>query len=370
MDVKRVDGLEGDLVVGHGNAGGQRNAAQIEVPLQAGVVRSPHGEQVAARVVPACDGIAVVAVEVGAGDKADRVLVEGIAVRVERARHHVHALHPVAGAEADGALNRDGVGGGQLLAREIGEVRGGDGVDAVERGDVVVAQQGGVGDALPAARPADAAQRLHHRPALRAAGFAVGERAGIDLGIVEAEDAAEGALDLVAHHLDEIAGRGAAAVEEDDGVGDGGVGFQVVHPHVDSIVLAGVRLARAGAVDGIDDRAVIVVEDGQRIVGGRGRHVGGRGDRAGGVDLDVGAADVFVQRSLVREGDAGGGNGAPEGGGGIDHGRGLLVGDGARERTLVDVVVHLAARPVDGLACDGGVEVAGSGHVFGAAGEG
>ncbi len=91
---------------------------------------------------------------------------------------------------------------------------------------------------------------------------------------------------------------------------------------------------------------------------------------AGRVDLDVGAADVFIERALVRERDAGGGNGAPERGGCVDHGRGLLVGDGARERALVDVVVHLAAGPVDGLARDGGIEVAGSGDVLGSAGKG
>ena len=85
------------------------------------------------------------------------------------------------------------------------------------------------------------------------------------------------------------------------------------------------------------------------IVGGGRRHVGGRGDLARGVDLDVGAADVFVQRAHVGERDAGGGNGAPEGGRGVNHGRGLLVGDGAVERALIDVVVDLAAGPVDGL---------------------
>ena len=55
----------------------------------------------------------------------------------------------------------------------------------------------------------------------------------------------------------------------------------------------------------------------------------GCGDLAAGVDDDVGAADVFIERAFVGEGDAGGGNGGPEGGRGVDHGGGLLVGDGA-----------------------------------------
>ena len=75
------------------------------------------------------------------------VLVERIAVCVERARHHVDALHSIAGTEADGALDGDGVGRGELLAGKAGEVGGGDGVDAVEGGDVIVAENRGVGDA-------------------------------------------------------------------------------------------------------------------------------------------------------------------------------------------------------------------------------
>ncbi len=164
----------------------------------------PHiGERVAVGIGEAGDGIAVIAAEERAGDGGDGVLVERIAVGVERARDDVDALHAVAGAEADRALNGDGVGGGELLAGKAGEIGGGDGVDAVEGGDVVVAEDGGVGNACAAACAAGAAERLHHGPAERAAGFAVGERAGIDLRVVEAEDAAEGALELEAHHLEQ-----------------------------------------------------------------------------------------------------------------------------------------------------------------------
>ena len=106
------------------------------------------------------------------------------------------------------------------------------------------------------------------------------------------------------------------------------------------------------------------------IGGGGGRDVGGLGDLAAGVDDDVGAADVFVEGAFVGEGDAGGGDGAPEGGRGVHHGGGLLVGDLGVERTLVDVVVELAAGPVDGLAMDAGVEEGGAGDVFGSAGAG
>jgi len=73
---------------------------------------------------------------------------------------------------------------------------------------------------------------------LRASGFVVGERAGVDLRIIEAEDAAKGALDLVAHHFDKVGIGGAEAVEQDDGVGDGCVGVEIVHPDEDAVVLA------------------------------------------------------------------------------------------------------------------------------------
>ena len=122
---------------------------------------------------------------------------------------------------------------------------------------------------------------LHDRPAQRAVGFVVGEGAGIDLRVVEAEDAAESALQLEAHHLEQVGVGGAEAVEQDDAVGDGRVGVEVVHPDVDAVVLAGVGLAGGGAEDRVDDRAVGIVDDGERIVGGRGRDVGGRGDLAG-----------------------------------------------------------------------------------------
>ena len=52
----------------------------------------------------------------------------------------------------------------------------------------------------------------------------------------------------------------------------------------------------------------------------------GHGEVCAGDD-DVGAADVFVQRALVSERNAGGGNGVPESRRRIDHGARLLIGD-------------------------------------------
>ena len=62
-DVERIDGLEGDLIVGGGDAGRKRNAAQVEGTLQRGIVRAPHRERVAVGVVESGDGVAVVAAE-------------------------------------------------------------------------------------------------------------------------------------------------------------------------------------------------------------------------------------------------------------------------------------------------------------------
>src|SRR5208282_4067652 len=111
---------------------------------------------------------------------------------------------------------------------------------------------------------------------------------------------------------------------------------------------AGAGLADGSSEDSVDNGAVGVVDDADGIVGGCGRDVSGRGDLARGVDLVAGPVHVFVQVALVSERDAGGGNGAPEGRRRVHHGRGLLVGDGAVERALVDVVIHLASSPVDG----------------------
>ena len=56
-NVERIDGLEGDLVIGGGHAGRQRNAAQVEEALQSGIVRAPLGEQVAVGVVKPVTGL-------------------------------------------------------------------------------------------------------------------------------------------------------------------------------------------------------------------------------------------------------------------------------------------------------------------------
>ena len=50
-------------------------------------------------------GLTVIAIEQRARHGSHRVLVKRIAIGVERPRHHVHALHAVAGAEADPALD-------------------------------------------------------------------------------------------------------------------------------------------------------------------------------------------------------------------------------------------------------------------------
>ena len=82
----------------------------------------------------------MIAIEVRTGDKGDRVLEERVPICIQRTGYNVDTLHPRAGSKSDCALNRDRVGRGDLLAGEVGEVLCGDGVDAVEGGDVVVAE--------------------------------------------------------------------------------------------------------------------------------------------------------------------------------------------------------------------------------------
>jgi hypothetical protein len=164
------------------------------------------------------------------------------------------------------------------------------------------------------------------------------------------ETVAESALYFETHHREQVGVCGAKAVQQNDGVGDGGVGIDVVHPHKDAVVLAVHGLARVGSEDGVDDRAVGVVDDTHGVGRGGGGYVGRLRDLACRRNGNVGAIHVFVQWSSVCERDAGGGNRGPESGCCIDHGGGLLVGYCAIQRTLIDVVIHVAAGPVNGLA--------------------
>ena len=307
-------------------------------------------------------------------------MVERVAVGVERPRHHIHALHPNPIVEADGSLDGDGVGGGDLLAGEAGQIAGHHGIDAIERGDVVPAQQGGIGNAEAAAGAAIAARRLHYRPAKEGVGLAALD-AGVHLRVVEAENPPEGSLQLKAHHLQLRGGGGAEAVEQNNAVGDGGGGVDAVQPEIDAVVLAACGQAGAWAEEGFDPLAVGVKDDAQRIAGGRGRHVGGRSNHAQLAGLLVGhgevcaaddeirAAHILIQRAIVSERDGGGGNGAPKRRRRIHHRDRLLVGHGAVQRTLIDVVVHLAIGPVNRLAEDSGVEAARPGHILWPAGD-
>ena len=306
----------------------------------------------------------MVAVERNAGDGCDCVLVERVAVRVERARDDIHALHTQASLEGNGSLNGNSICSRELLAGKAGEILGGDGVEPVEGGDIVGMELRRLGNTEAAGRAADSADGLHHWPALRAAGFFVLERSGIYLRIVQVENVAEGAFKLEAHHCQHVCIGCAEAVEQKNGVGDGGVGVDVVDPKPDAVELATGGIACAGAEERVDHRTVFVEDNPHRILRCCGSNVGGLADLAQLVDLlvghrkvcaachDVGAVHVFVQRAFIGERDAGGGNGAPEGRRRIHHGYGLLVGDGAAERSLVDVIVQLPACPVNGLAED------------------
>jgi hypothetical protein len=105
-------------------------------------------------------------------------------------------------------------------------------------------------------------------------------------------------LELITHHLKEGGVGGAEAVEEDEGVGDGGVGVEIVCDDEDAVELATGWLAGGGAEKGVDNGAVGVVDDGDKI-SGCGGDVGGLGDLTAGIDEDAGAIDVFVESAFV-----------------------------------------------------------------------
>ena len=52
----------------------------------------------------------------------EQIMGQRVAFGIEGARHHVDALHASAGMEAQGALNGDGIGGGDLFPGEGDDV--------------------------------------------------------------------------------------------------------------------------------------------------------------------------------------------------------------------------------------------------------
>ena len=345
--------------------GGRGIPLRSKEPCESGVIGTPHRERVCIRVDPSGDGISAVAAEERARDRGDGVLIKRIAIGVERTRHNVDSLHPGTSTELNGALDGDCAGGGDLLAREGPGAGRSDGIDAVQRSDIVIAELAGVGDADPARGSANAAHGMHDRPAEHAIRLpAIVQGSGIHLGVVEAENAAEGAFQLVLHHLNEVSVGGAEAVEKDDGMGDGRVGLDVVEPRKDAVVLATGWVAGACSEERVDHRPVGVVDDGERIADCGGCDV--RGLREDLVACDhICAVHVFIQLSRIVQNYTRGGYGAPEGGGSVNHRGRLQIADLAVERALVDVVADDAARPVHRLTDNRGIEVGGAGYELG-----
>ena len=159
-----------------------------------------------------------------------------------------------------------------------------------------MAQYGGAGDAVAAANAAGPAERLHHRPAECAVGFAVGQRAGIDLREVQPEDTSKDPFQLKAHHRELVGRVGAETVQKNDAVREGRVRLDVVEPGLHAVILATSRVAGRGPEEGVANRAVRVVDHADRVAGGRGSDVAGLSDEllAG---QNVGAIHVFVERA-------------------------------------------------------------------------
>src|SRR5215469_2123132 len=82
--------------------------AEIEEALNRWVGRAPLGVGNVGLIGPAGDFVALIAAEGGAGDGGDSVLGHGIAASIERDGDDIDALHAEAGAEGDGAADRDG----------------------------------------------------------------------------------------------------------------------------------------------------------------------------------------------------------------------------------------------------------------------
>lgn len=136
--IKRVDGLEGELVVCRGLSGGQRNAAQIEEALSRFIVRAEAIERIALSIAGSGDDIAHVPLERSATGSGHGIAdIRQVGSRDHGAQNSVDPLHALAAPELDRPLDGDGVGRGELFSREGGDIGGCDWIDPVERGDIV-----------------------------------------------------------------------------------------------------------------------------------------------------------------------------------------------------------------------------------------
>ena len=216
----------------------------------------------------------------------------------------VDTLHAAAVGEGDGAAEHERIEAGGALAGERGIAA--DGIEGAERGDVIHAEGEGRDEAEVGEAAADDVQGMHEGPVLLllVGGLRVaGEDVVIQLRPADAEHAAEGAQQLVLHLQQFVGGAvgDAAAVEDEDGVGDqGGIG-KGVDGFSDGMLAAAGGVAGAGAEERVGDGAVVVVDDSERGAGTAGGDVCGHDD-AGVREVDVGAVDVFSEGAVLRDG--------------------------------------------------------------------
>ncbi len=162
---------------------------------------------------------------------------------------------------------------------------------------------------------------------------------------------------------------GAEAVYQHERVCDVARRSEIIDEGKDAILLAGGGGAGSRAEEGVDDRAVFVIDDGDGFCGIAGLNVGGK--REGVVDRTyVRSVHVFAQASGAGYVDGRSGDCVPHGGGGGHHGVGLGLVDRRAEASEVGVIGGVSVGPYDGFAGHGGVEVTGAGDITGTSGVG
>ncbi len=171
----------------------------------------------------------------------------------------------------------------------------------------------------------------------------------VDLRPAQAEDAAEGAHQLVLHlHLLLGSGTGAAAIEDKQCVLDVSGRHDGIDALGDCVLAATAGIARSAAQQKISDRSVRVIDDGdllRQIVAAL--RVGGK-DKAGRTGIDVRSADMLVERSSVSQSQARCGNVPDVGRGGDDGVRGGMIDVGA-EIAGIGEITRLIRVPDDGV---------------------
>ena len=193
--IEGVDGLEGELVIGLGCAGGQRNSAQVVPAFHCSRGAAKFIQRLTRGTVEAVNAISGVANKELPTHCRRRIAHVGfVGPGNQRTRNNVDSLHSQFGTEAKGALDGDCRSGSYKLSGEIRKIRSGYWVEAIERGDVISARRNCAGHAWVSVRIAQFFHWVHQGPSEQPIGGSIaGKHLVVGLGPIEPKYASKAA---------------------------------------------------------------------------------------------------------------------------------------------------------------------------------